>query len=200
MSEHIKKEIKNLKKKAEQSRQMQFSLSKKANIFNKILHSFALIGSSITAILTFAEFSTFIPWFSWLTDGNYKLIIGFFAGLIFIITILEEYLGLGQKAATHETVGKHLTTFIRVVSKMEAYETLTQDELDKAVSEYNSIHESAPIIPDRVFLKEKQRLLIKIEISKQLEETPHMSIHLYLLKMKLKQIFQINRKRDNQDD
>ncbi|PGK37506.1 hypothetical protein CN907_16625 [Bacillus anthracis] len=117
MSQDImKKEIKNLKKKAEQNRQMHLSISRKANLVNKMLHTIALIGSSLTTILTFAEYKTFIPWFPWLTEGNYKLIIASFAGLIFIITILEEYLGLGKKAAIHETIGKQLTTFIRTAS------------------------------------------------------------------------------------
>ncbi|MFP3668963.1 hypothetical protein SB717_27885 [Priestia sp. SIMBA_032] len=188
----IKQQVKKLKKKAEQNRQMHFSISKTANVLNKILHATALIGSSITAILTFAEFETFLPWLSWLTDGTYKLIIGLFAGLIFIITILEEYLGLGKKAAAHETIGKQLTTFIRKASTLETYETLTQDHMDKAVSDYSSINESAPIIPDRVFLREKQRLCIKIDVSKKLEQTPHMSVRLYLIKMKLKQLFSSN--------
>ncbi|MEE3955903.1 SLATT domain-containing protein [Peribacillus frigoritolerans] len=185
----IKQEVKNLKKKAEQNRQMHFSISKTASLLNKILHAVALIGSSITAILTFAEFSTFLPWFPWLTDETYKLIIGFFAGLIFIITILEEYLGLGKKAATHEAIGKQLTTFIRTTSILETYETLTQAELDQVSGEYSSINESAPIIPDRIFIREKQRLQVKIDISKKLEKTPHMSVPLYCIKMKLKQLF-----------
>ncbi|WP_394542826.1 hypothetical protein C1N73_32885 (plasmid) [Priestia aryabhattai] len=188
----IKQQVKKLKKKAEQNRQMHFSISKTANVLNKILHAIALIGSSVTAILTFAEFKTFTPWLPWLTDGTYKLIIGLFAGLIFIITILEEYLGLGKKAAAHETIGKQLTTFIRKASTLETYETLTQDHMDKAVSDYSSINESAPIIPDRVFLREKQRLCIKIDVSKKLEQNPHMSVRLYLIKMKLKQLFSSN--------
>ncbi len=200
MSEHIKKELKSLKKKAEQNRQMFFSISKKANIFNKVLHSFALIGSSVTAILTFADFKTFIPWFPWVTDGNYKLIIGMFAGLIFIITILEEYLGLGKKSTIHENIGKQLTTFIRKASVLEAYDSLTQSELDQLASEYSSIYEGAPTIPDRVFLREKQRLYIKIDISKRLEQDPHMSIPLYRIKMKLKHIFPLNINREDQDD
>ncbi|WP_160725008.1 hypothetical protein [Bacillus sp. USDA818B3_A] len=200
----IKQELKNLKKKAEQNRQMHFSISKTTNMLHKSLHTVALIGSSITAILTFAEFSTFIPWFPWLTDENYKLIIGLFAGLIFTITILEEYLGLGQKSAIHESIGKQLTTFIRTASNLETYNTLSQTDLDQAVGEYSSINESAPIIPERVFLREKQRLYIKIDISKKLEQTPHMSIRLYLIKMKLKQLFSSddtqNRNRENQND
>ncbi|SCC69784.1 Uncharacterized protein BCZB5J_06435 [Bacillus cereus] len=190
MSQDImKKEIKNLKKKAEQNRQMHLSISRKANLVNKMLHTIALIGSSLTAILTFAEYKTFIPWFPWLTDGNYKLIIGSFAGLIFIITILEEYLGLGKKAAIHETIGKQLTTFIRTASNLETYETLTQDDCNQLVNEYTVINENAPIIPDKVFFKEKKRLYMKIDISKKLEQTPHMSIRLYIIKMKFKQLF-----------
>lgn len=179
--------VKELKRKAEQNRQMHFSISRRANQLNKTLHALALIGSSATAILTFSEYKTFLPWFPDLSDGEYKLTIGVFAGLVFILTILEEYFRFGEKAASHESIGKQLTSFIRKASIIEDYEVITGDVIDKLTSEYNSIHENAPIVPDRIFLKEKQRLRIKIGISKQLEVTPHMSIWFYRLRMKIKQ-------------
>ncbi|WYQ42425.1 SLATT domain-containing protein [Bacillus sp. FSL W7-1321] len=187
----IKQQINRLKKKAEQNRQMHFSISKTANLWNKALHVFALIGSSIIAILTFAEFSTFIPLFPRLTDGTYKLTIGLFAGLIFIITILEDYLGLEKRAVLHETTGKQLTTFIRTASVLSTKENLAKSDLDKVLDEYNSINENAPIIPDRIFLREKQRLYIKIDISKKLEHTSYIPVRVYLLKMKIKSFFLI---------
>ncbi|EAQ6061429.1 hypothetical protein AKL58_23960, partial [Salmonella enterica] len=112
-------QVKELKKKAEQNRQMHFSICKKANWINKSLHALVLVGSSATAVLTFAEYKTFLPWISNLTDGEYKLIIGVFAGLVFILTILEEYFRFGEKAASHETIGKQLTSFIRKASILE---------------------------------------------------------------------------------
>mgnify|MGYP001188782896 CR=1 FL=1 len=188
MSNDLLHEIKRLKKKAEQNRQMHFSICRRSKIWNRIIHCLVLIGSSVTAILTFAEYEVFLPLFPTLTDNIYKLIIGVFAGFVFILTILEEYLRLGEKAASHETIGKQLTTFIRTASALEAQESITQDDLDKLVSEYSTIHDHAPIIPDRIFLREKQRLGIKIDISKKLDHTPHMSIWLYRIIMKYKQI------------
>lgn len=188
MSKDLLHEIKQLKKKAEQNRQMHFSICKRANLLNKTLHALVLIGSSATAVLTFAEYKTFLPWFPTLTDDEYKLIIGLLAGLVFILTILEEYLRLGEKAASHEAIGKQLTTFIRSASALEAQEGVTQDDLDKLVREYSTIHDNAPIISDRIFLREKQRLGIKKDISKKLENTPHMSIWFYRIMMRFKQI------------
>jgi hypothetical protein len=62
-----------------------------------VLHTIALIGSSATALLTFADYETFLPLFSLLTESTYKLLIGIFAGLVFIITILKEYFRFGKK-------------------------------------------------------------------------------------------------------
>jgi hypothetical protein len=193
-------ELKKLKKKAEQNRQMHLSISKTAHFQNRLLHACAIIGSCITAILTFAEFTTFLPWFPELTESTYKLIIGTFAGFIFIITVLEEYLRLGNKSATHETIGKQLTTFIRTVSALETYEELSKAELDKVTGEYSTIHEGAPTIPDRVFLREKQRLNIKIDISKKLEKKPYMSVNFYRLKMKFRQLFYQNKDGESLDE
>lgn len=185
----LREKIKNLKRKAEQNRQMHFSISRTSNIQNKFLHASVLVGSCATAILTFAEFTTFTPWFPELTEEIYKLIIGLFAGLVFILTILEEYLGLGKKSVNHETIGKQLTAFIRKVATIEAHGEITQPHLDEITREYNSIHENGPVIPDRIFLREKKRLYIKVDISQQIEKTPHMSIFVYIFKMKMKQLF-----------
>lgn len=179
--------VREFKKKAEQNRQMHFSISRNANFLNKTLHALALIGSSSTAVLTFADYKTFLPWIPDLADNEFKLAIGVFAGSVFILTILEEYFRFGEKAASHETVGKQLTSFIRNASILEEQGEITEENIEKLANEYNIIHENAPIIPDRVFLREKQRLRIKIEISKQLETTPHMNIRFYRWKMKFKQ-------------
>ena len=81
-----------------------------------------------------------------------------------------------------------MTSFIRKASIIKEKTEITDEDIEKLTNEYNSIQENAPIIPDRVFLREKQRLRIKMEISKQLEITPHMSISFYKLKMRLMQI------------
>ncbi|OMD44050.1 hypothetical protein [Paenibacillus odorifer] len=181
-------EVKQFKKKAEQNRQMHFSISRRANFLNRTLHAMVLIGSSATAILTFAEYSTFIPWFPLLKDDDYKLFIGLVAGGVFIISILEEYFRLGEKAVSHETIAKQLTSFIRSASVIEALEEISKEDVEKIDNDYSRIHENAPTIPDKVFIKEKQRLKIKIDISKKLESTPHMSTLFYRIKMKFKQL------------
>ncbi|MDR7250411.1 MULTISPECIES: hypothetical protein [Bacillus] len=156
-------------------------MSKKANMSKNALHIFALSESSIIAIITFADSKTFAVWFPYMTDDKYKLIVGG-AGVIFIITILEEYLRFAERASSHENVGKQLTGFIRRVSTLLSHEKINEDDVENFSEEYIEIHENAPIIPDKVFLKEKQRLKEKIDVSKKLDYNPHMSVNFYLLK------------------
>lgn len=186
MGESVLHEVKELKRKAEQNRQMHLRISHRANLGNKCMHAIILIGSALIAVLTFADYSTFKPIFPTLTDGVYKLTIGLFAGLVFTMTILEEYFRLGEKVASHESVGKQLTSFIRRASALEVKNGLSEVDLEVLVNDYSGIHENSPVISDKIFLKEKQRLLIKIEISKELSRNPHMSVILYRLKRKFK--------------
>lgn len=181
-------QINKLITKAEQNRQMHFAISRSKNRLHRLLHSLVLIGSSITAILAFSDYTTFQPWVSTITDVHYKLSIGVFAGLVFITSILEEFLRLEEVSISHEFTGKKLTTFIRSASSITSKEVITKEDLDFIINNYNNIHENAPLIPDRIFLREKQRFRMKLSISKQLGMTPFMNIKLFKWKMKLRQL------------
>ncbi|VTR48202.1 Uncharacterised protein [Actinobacillus pleuropneumoniae] len=199
MTKTFLNQVKELKKKAEQNRQMHYNMCRRENFLSKTLHAVALVGSSATAVLTFAEYKTFVPWFPGVSDSGFKLIIGVSAGIVFILTILEEYFRFGEKATAHETVGKQLTSFIRRASIIEDQEVIIKDDIDKLSDEYIIIHENAPYIPDRIFLKEKRRLRVKIEVSKQLDKTPHMNVRAYRWKMLLKQFSGSSTRSENND-
>jgi hypothetical protein len=186
ISKTVDEEIRNLIKKSEQNRQMYFAMSKSASIRNNTLNVFILTGSSIIAILTFADYEIFTTWFPGLTNESYKVIIGIFAGIIFTFTIIENYFGFSKKVATNEAIGKQLTTLIRKMKYVESIGGFTKQYLEEVTSEYSLIHEYAPTIPDKIFLKEKRKLHIKIDISKQIEKEPYLSIPFYILKRKIK--------------
>ncbi|MCL6586940.1 MAG: hypothetical protein K6T72_10595, partial [Anoxybacillus sp.] len=63
-----KNQIKKLRKKAELSRNAHFMIANRLKLYSNCLHSFVLIGSTVTAILTFANYDAFLPIFKNLND------------------------------------------------------------------------------------------------------------------------------------
>lgn len=182
------KQIKKLKKKAENSRTAYFMLTKKYKWYSNLLHFFILVGSTIIAILTFANYDVFLPIVKELTESTYKLFIGLIASLLFILTVIEEFLKLSNKASEYESSGKQLTSFIRHADSIEKRETINEEDLAQLTLYYSLICESTPIIPDNFFLKAKRKLYRKIEISKEIENNPDIVIWIYRIKRLKKEI------------
>lgn len=178
-------QIKKLRKKAENSRNAYFMLSKKYRLSSSLLHFLILIGSTVVAILTFANFDVFLPLIKNLTDSVYKVVIGLLASMVFIFTVIEEFLSLSKRASEYESAGKQLTSFIRYADSIEKRTNVTGEDIDHLTLHYTLICETTPMIPDKYFLKAKRHLYRKIEISKALEQNPHMIIWLYKLKKML---------------
>ncbi|GAB3806613.1 hypothetical protein [Virgibacillus kimchii] len=173
-------QIKKLIRKAEVTRNAYFLLGRRYKSLNNWLHFITLISASIVAILTFANFSTFLPIFPNITEEYFKLVIAGFASLVFLLTVTEEFLSLANKVVIHETPAKQLTTFIRTANAVKGSDRITDEDIEKLTSQYTMISESAPSIPDRVFIKAKRELLVKIEISKALDDNPFLSVKDYL--------------------
>lgn len=180
-------QLQELKAKAELNKHIHFSIFRRASRLKSLLHSLILIGSCTVAILTFADVKIFLSWIPTLSDSNYRLATGTFAGLVFILTILEEYLRLDAKAVSHEAVGKQLTSYIRKIRKQEEIEEISKEDIEKFINEYISIFENAPVISDKVFLKEKRNHKIKKDISDKINKTPYMNITFYIIRMRLEQ-------------
>jgi hypothetical protein len=178
-------QIKKLRKKAENSRNAYFMLSKKYRLSSSLLHFLILIGSTVVAILTFANFDVFLPLIKNLTDPVYKVVIGLLASMVFIFTVIEEFLSLSKRASEYESAGKQLTSFIRYADSIEKRTNVTDEDIDHLTLHYTLICETTPMIPDKYFLKAKRHLYRKIEISKALEHNPHMILWLYKFKKML---------------
>ncbi|UPM54526.1 hypothetical protein [Gottfriedia acidiceleris] len=178
-------QIKKLRKKAENSRNAYFMLSKKYKLSSSLLHFFILIGSTVVAILTFANYDVFLPLIKSITDPVYKLFIGLLASMVFIFTVVEEFLSLSKKASEYESAGKQLTSFIRYADSIEKRTNVTDEEIDHLTLHYTLICETTPTIPDKYFLKAKRHLYRKIEISKALEHNPHLIIWFHNFKKML---------------
>ncbi|OOE04642.1 hypothetical protein BO219_04405 [Anoxybacillus kestanbolensis] len=182
-----KNRIKKLRKKAELSRNAHFMIANRLKLYSNCLHSFVLIGSTVTAILTFANYDAFLPIFKNLNDKVYKLTIGLIASLVFIVTVIEEFLKLEKRASEHEGAGKQLTTFIRNADLIEKSTSINEGDILQLTQSYTTICENSPVIPDKVFFKAKKHLYEKIAISKELEINPFMNIYFFKLMMRLKQ-------------
>ncbi|WNS73677.1 hypothetical protein RRV45_12185 [Bacillus sp. DTU_2020_1000418_1_SI_GHA_SEK_038] len=178
-------QIKKLRKKAENSRNAYFMLSKKYRLSSSLLHFLILIGSTVVAILTFANFDVFLPMIKNLTEPVYKVVIGLLASMVFIFTVIEEFLSLSKRASEYESAGKQLTSFIRYADSIEKRTNVTNEDIDHLTLHYTLICETTPMIPDKYFLKAKRHLYRKIEISTALEHNPYMILWLYKLKKML---------------
>jgi hypothetical protein len=182
-----KNQIKKLRKKAELSRNAHFMIARRMKLYSNFLHAFVLIGSTVTAILTFASYDAFLPIFENLNDKYYKITIGLFASLVFIFTVIEEFLKLEKLASEHESAGKQLTTFIRNADLIEKNTSINEEDILQLNQSYTMISETSPVIPDKVFFKAKKLLYEKIAISKELEKNPFINIYFFKLMMRIKQ-------------
>lgn len=180
-------QIEKLKRKANLSRNTHFMLSKRLNIYNGFLNFSILVGSTIIAILTFANYDTFIPTFKYLTEDTYKLFVGTFASLIFILTVADYFLKLGERASQHEYTGKQLTTFIRQADAISSFKSEHEDDVTRLTMQYTMLNEVAPSVPSKFLIKAKKDLHERIEISKILEKYPFTNVLFLKFFMTVKQ-------------
>ncbi|UTR12732.1 hypothetical protein MM300_10855 [Evansella sp. LMS18] len=171
-----KNELKKIKSKAEKSRQAHFDLAEKKSLLRDILHYITLILSSFVAILTFADYQRFLPIIPNLTQDNFVLGVGFLASFVFLLTVTEEFKRWGEEAQQHLYTGKQLTSLIRDCDSLIKNESLLEGAVTNIREKYILINELSPPIPDKEFLKAKQRYLNKRAISEYLDEHPHLTV------------------------
>ncbi|MFC9542971.1 hypothetical protein ACFTQ7_24500 [Lysinibacillus sp. NPDC056959] len=194
-----KSQIKKLRKKAEISRNAYFMLTNRFKFYSNLLHFFVLLGSTIVAILTFADYEVFLPLISNLTEPVYKLFIGLIASAVFVLAIMEEFLKLSKKTSEYESSGKQLTSFIRHADSIEKREEIQEGDLSQLTLYYTLICETTPIIPDNYFFKAKRHLYRKISLSKEIEDNPNMILWIENIKRKKNSLFSSLKKVDKKD-
>jgi len=108
--------------------------------------------------------------------NSFTLFTGVLASLTFIFSLLALVFNFSGKAETNLRSAKHYTRFIKDFSAMKNKDLVSEENFIHAKDNYTYIADNSPLIPDKVFLKCKQKLLIKIEISKVLDKCPWKSI------------------------
>lgn len=184
-------ELKKLLKKSEVSREAHFMIANTLKFRSKALHSFILIASSIVAILTFSSYESFTLLIPGLNEEAFKLGAGILASLTFILAVMEEYVNWREASQKHEDAGRQLTSLIREGGGLIKSESLSPTNLESFRSKYIMLHESFPSIPNKFFLKSKQKNLMKIAISKELDTDPFLPIWLFKLKNRMKKRQQV---------
>jgi hypothetical protein len=180
-------EIEKLIRKAEKSRHAHFMISDSLNFKGRLLHTLILIGASTVAILTFANYKSFKIIIPILSENVFTFMIGALASLVFILSILEEFFRWKDIAREHEIAGKQLTTFIRDCDGTIKQSTHSKEQIDLLRSRYTQVNDNNPPIPDKYFLKAKQEYLIKVSISKELDDNPFLNVRKYKKEKRKKQ-------------
>lgn len=163
--------LEKIKKKA----QMQADIHGQLADYNRWWHNFLLYGTLLTSTfmlsLTFVS-EEFIVRTTPLTSDGFKwlqaiIAVGnFFAGLLLSIWRPSDY------EAKHRDAVRHYTHVLYEIRSIEERGDITEKELKEIQNLY--LHNiTIPPIPDKVFLKLKKRYLVKVTISKYLEEHPH---------------------------
>lgn len=179
-------EIEKLIRKAERSRHAHFMIFNSLDLRGRLLHTIILIGASSVAILTFANYKYFNVIIPSLTESVFTLMIGTLASLVFILSILEEFLRWKDIAREHEIAGKQLTTFIRDCDGT-IKQTPSKEQIDLLRARYTQVNENNPSIPDKYFLKAKQAYLIKVCISQELDNNQFLNIRKFKKEKRKKQ-------------
>ncbi len=166
------KEIKKLEKKAEVNRACYSDLHKLYNVLDKLVNILVIITSAIVAILTFADVEYFRVIFKSISKENFTLFVGILASIVFIVTLIQQYLSLSTKSEGYEIAVKKYTNFIRDISSIKNEKNIEKEKYNIILEEYKKINEENPVIPDYIFLRAKSKLHQKIQISKYIDKYP----------------------------
>ena len=112
-------EIKKLNKKAEVNRACYSDLHKLYKLLDNLINIVVIISSAIVAILTFADIEYFRIIFKYINQESFTLLVGILASIIFIITLVQQYLNLSTKSDESEIAIKRITNFIRDTSSLK---------------------------------------------------------------------------------
>lgn len=114
---NYKEEVIKLIQKAETTRQCHSYLYSVNLIWHRIVRCLLIVLSSTVAILTFANYTTFTLIFKELTEGKFVLSVGLLASLVFILTLVEEFLHFHRNSILRKEAVNRYTNFINLASK-----------------------------------------------------------------------------------
>lgn len=178
----IESEVKNLEKKAEMTRSIHVFCSNKCKFW---IDSFLVLTVILTILI--ALLSLVVPQlitFNNTDESIFAIIIAIASLAILFLSVSDRIFGLNERYASHIQGVKLLTDFIRECHQFRHVDIIKQDEnknlakLNELRNDYSHINHWLPMAntSDREFLKCKQDLFLKIEVSKKLETDPHLNI------------------------
>ncbi|MFR4367055.1 MAG: hypothetical protein ACLT2W_12870, partial [Intestinibacter bartlettii] len=186
-------EIKKLNKKAEVNRACYSDLHKLYKLLDNLINIVVIISSAIVAILTFADIEYFRIIFKYINQESFTLLVGILASIIFIITLVQQYLNLSTKSDESEIAIKRITNFIRDTSSLKNEENIDEKKFNQILEDYKKINEENPVIPDYIFIRAKSKLNQKIQISRYIDKYPMKKIRHIKKELRNKSIEEIDK-------
>ena len=186
-------EIKKLNKKAEVNRACYSDLHKLYKLLDYLINIVVIISSAIVAILTFADIEYFRIIFKYINQESFTLLVGILASIIFIITLVQQYLNLSTKSDESEIAIKRITNFIRDTSSLKNEENIDEKKFNQILEDYKKINEENPVIPDYIFIRAKSKLNQKIQISRYIDKYPMKKIRHIKKELRNKSIEEIDK-------
>ena len=186
-------EIKKLNKKAEVNRACYSDLHKLYKLLDNLINIVVIISSAIVAILTFADIEYFRIIFKYINQESFTLLVGILASIIFIITLVQQYLNLSTKSDESEIAIKRITNFIRDTSSLKNEENIHEKKFNQILEDYKKINEENPVIPDYIFIRAKSKLNQKIQISRYIDKYPMKKIRHIKKELRNKSIEEIDK-------
>ena len=186
-------EIKKLNKKAEVNRACYSDLHKLYKLLDNLINIVVIISSAIVAILTFADIEYFRIIFKYINQESFTLLVGILASIIFIITLVQQYLNLSTKSDESDIAIKRITNFIRDTSSLKNEENIDEKKFNQILEDYKKINEENPVIPDYIFIRAKSKLNQKIQISRYIDKYPMKKIRHIKKELRNKSIEEIDK-------
>ena len=186
-------EIKKLNKKAEVNRACYSDLHKLYKLLDNLINIVVIISSAIVAILTFADIEYFRIIFKYINQESFTLLVGILASIIFIITLVQQFLNLSTKSDESEIAIKRITNFIRDTSSLKNEENIDEKKFNQILEDYKKINEENPVIPDYIFIRAKSKLNQKIQISRYIDKYPMKKIRHIKKELRNKSIEEIDK-------
>lgn len=163
--------LKKIKEKAQMQADMHGQLADYYRWWQIVLYFGTLLTSSFMLSLTLVS-DEFIVRTTPLTADSFKwlqtiIAVGnFFAGLVLSIWRPSDH------EAKHREAIRHYTRVLYEIRRLEERGNITEEEVKTIQSQYLN-DSNVPPIPDRHFLRLKKRYLVKVAISRFLEDHPH---------------------------
>ena len=168
MDESLQKRIKKIKSKTDLMTTAHSIMSSE----NIRLNNFLQIATMILSVLLVLEplFKVILLQLNLFIKIQHETLATILSGIIFILTFLNFFINPSQKSQMHKMALDFYSDITRKTREIDQ-SIMNKDLVDKIEEDYRK-DSHLPIIPDNKFLKFKRKHLMKVKISKMLDDSP----------------------------